>query len=264
MTQLAPSMTKKAMPLASASQPNHESPPPDAGLQVVANPAPTTSPGAEPWLQLLGSRYLTAWMAEQQVSLGLTTYQTGKFFLLGQGANQQVSVFERTFNRSMGCWASADARTIWMSTQYQLWRFENALAAGETHQSYDALYVPRIAYTTGDLDIHDVAVEDSGRVVFVATQLNCLATTSERASFSPLWRPKFISALVNEDRCHLNGLALRDGRARYVTVVSQSDVADGWRDRRQDGGCVIDVQSGEIVVSGLSMPHSPRWHRDRG
>ena len=263
MTQLAPSMSKKTKPLAPASQSNQKSPPPDPGLPMVANPAPTTSPGDEPWLQLLGSRYLTAWMAEQQVSLGLTTYQTGKFFLLGQGANQQVSVFERTFNRSMGCWASADARTIWMSTQYQLWRFENALAAGESHQSYDALYVPRTAYTTGDLDIHDVAVEDSGRVVFVATQLNCLATTSERASFSPLWRPKFISALVNEDRCHLNGLALRDGRARYVTVVSQSDVADGWRDRRQDGGCVIDVQSGEVVVSGLSMPHSPRWHRDR-
>ena len=61
----------------------------------------------------------------------------------------------------------------------------------------------------------------------------------------------------------MDHLALRDGRARYVTVVSQSDVADGWRDRRRDGGCVIDVQSNAVVASGLSMPHSPRWYRDK-
>ena len=91
----------------------------------------------------------------------------------------------------------------------------------------------------------------------------CLATLSDRANFKPLWRPPFLSALVPEDRCHLNGLAMRDGRAAYVTVVSKSDVADGWRDRRQNGGCVIDVVSGETVSSGLSMPHSPRWYRDR-
>lgn len=221
------------------------------------------APAGEPWLQVLGSRYLTAWLAEQRLSLALTTYQTGKLFLLGRGADQKIAVFERTFNRSMGCWASADARTIWMSSQYQMWRFENAPAGGALHQGYDALYIPRAAYTTGDLDIHDVAVEDSGRVVFVATHFNCLATLSERASFTPLWRPPFVSAWVPEDRCHLNGLAVRDGRVRYVTAVSQSDVADGWRDRRGDGGCVIDLQTGDLVARGLSMPHSPRWYRGK-
>lgn len=150
-----------------------------------------------------------------------------------------------------------------MSSKYQLWRFENRLAAGQLHEGYDALYVPQAAHTTGDLDIHDLAVETSGRVVFVNTLFGCLATICERTSFTPLWRPPFISALAAEDRCHLNGLALRDGRARYVTVVSQSDVADGWRDRRRDGGCVLEVPSGDVLVSGLSMPHSPRWYRER-
>ena len=225
--------------------------------------SPQEAPDDAAWLQVLGSRYLTSWLAEQQISLALTTYQTGKLFLIGRGAEQKISVFERTFNRSMGCWASPDARTIWMSSQYQLWRFENALAPGELHQGYDSLYIPRAAFTTGDLDIHDVAVEESGRVVFVATHFNCLGTLSERSSFTPLWQPPFITALVPEDRCHLNGLALRDGRARYVTVVSQSNVADGWRDRRNNGGCVIDVQNNEVVASGLSMPHSPRWYRDK-
>ena len=74
-------------------------------------------------------------------------------------------------------------------------------------------------------------------------------------SFVPRWRPPFLSALAAEDRCHLNGLALEDGRPRYVTVVSPSDVADGWRERRRDGGCVLEVPSGRTGVGGLSMPH---------
>ena len=130
-------------------------------------------------------------------------------------------------------------------------------------RGYDVAYVPRVGYTTGDVDLHDIAVDSNGRVIFVCTLFGCLATLSERASFQPLWRPPFLSALVPEDRSHLNGLAMHDGRAAFVTAVADSDVVDGWRDRRQDGGCVVDVASGEIVARGLSMPHSPRWYRDR-
>ena len=52
-------------------------------------------------------------------------------------------------------------------------------------------------------------------------------------------------------------------RPAFVTAVSRSDVADGWRDRRHDGGIVIDVASSEIVASGFSMPHSPRLYDGR-
>ena len=85
---------------------------------------------------------------------------------------------------------------------------------------------------------------------------------SARAS-RPLWRPPFLSKLAAEDRCHLNGLALVDGRPRYVTAVSTSDVVDGWRDRRRDGGVVLEMPDGRVIAAGLSMPHSPRWHRGR-
>jgi uncharacterized protein (TIGR03032 family) len=85
---------------------------------------------------------------------------------------------------------------------------------------------------------------------------------SERYSFAPLWRPAFVSRLAAEDRCHLNGLAMRDGQPRYVTVCSRSDIADGWRDRRRDGGCVVDVATGDVLADGLSMPHSPRVRGD--
>lgn len=45
---------------------------------------------------------------------------------------------------------------------------------------------------------------------------------------------------------------------RYDTCVLRSDVADGGRDRRANGGVVVDEASSEIVATGLSMPHSPR------
>jgi uncharacterized protein (TIGR03032 family) len=215
----------------------------------------------QPALDITASRQLTNWLQEQKVSLALTTYQAGKLFLLGIQPNGRMSVFERTFNRCLGLWSNG--QTIWMSSLYQLWRFENVIDPGQNVSGYDRLYVPQIGYTTGDLDIHDVAVEESGRVVFVNTLFGCLATISDTHSFVPLWKPPFISRLAAEDRCHMNGLALEHGKAKYVTCVSQSDVADGWRDRRHDGGCVIDVQTNDIIASGLSMPHSPRVYRDK-
>jgi len=102
-----------------------------------------------------------------------------------------------------------------------------------------------------------------GRPIFVNTLFGCIAVVSDDHSFRPLWRPPFLSRLAAEDRCHLNGMAVANGRARFATAVSQSDIADGWRDKRVGGGIVIDVDTGEIVASGLSMPHSPRLHAGR-
>jgi uncharacterized protein (TIGR03032 family) len=217
----------------------------------------------EPWLEVTSSSDFPAWMRRQDISLACTTYQTGKLFFIGCGPDNRLAVFERTFNRCMGLWADAAGQTLWLSTLFQLWRFENVLAPGGQYEGHDRLYVPKAGHTTGDLDVHDVAVEASGRLVFVNTRFGCLATLHERDSFTPLWRPPFLSRLAPEDRCHLNGLALKDGRVRFVSAVSTSDVIDGWRDRRRGGGVVLDVADDRTIVSGLSMPHSPRWYRDR-
>ena len=150
-----------------------------------------------------------------------------------------------------------------MGAQFQLWRFENVVRPGQEYEGHDRLFIPRAGYTTGDLDVHDLAAEAGGRLVFVNTRFGCLAALSGRDSFTPLWLPAFQSRLVPEDRCHLNGLALDDGRVRYVTAVAMSDMADGWRDRRRDGGVVVDVQRNEVVARGLSMPHSPRVYHGR-
>ena len=213
-------------------------------------------------LALVGSPGLADWLREQRLSLAFTTYQAGKLFLVGlQQDTEKLSVFERTFNRSMGLWATP--QTLHLGTLYQVWRFDNSLEGAQTHDGYDRLYVPRVAYTTGDLDAHDIAVDDQGRILFANTLFNCVGAVSATHSFVPVWHPAFVSALVPEDRCHLNGIALRDGRLRYATCVSRADTREGWREHRSGGGVVIDVDNGEIVAAGLSMPHSPRWHADQ-
>ena len=201
------------------------------------------------------------WLAAQDVSLAFTTYQSGKLLLVGRDTACKLAIFERSFTRCMGLHATSES--LHVSTLFQLWRFENALAPGETHEGHDRVYVPQVAYTTAEIDVHDVAVESSGRVIFANTAFNCVATVSERHSFTPLWVPGFVGELAGEDRCHLNGIALRDGTARYVTVAARTREREGWRTQRGSGGAVIDITTGVSLCEGLSMPHSPRWYRDR-
>ena len=221
------------------------------------------SDSSEVKLEIEGTRLFTSWLNEQQVSLAFTTYQTGKLFLIGLQPDGQISIFERSFNRCMGLYATEDAQSLYMSSQYQLWRFEKVRDLPKDEQGYDALYIPQVGYTTGDIDVHDIALDENKQPIFVNTLFSCLATTDEAYNFKPVWKPSFISKLAAEDRCHLNGLAMENGQPRYVSSVSQSDSADGWRDKRIEGGVIIDVSNDEIIASGLSMPHSPRLYQGK-
>ena len=247
-------------------EPPASAPGTESKLPVTAStpPAAAGEKPKEPWLDISTSRRFVPWLVDQKASLAFTTYQAGKVIFLGVNNDGRVSIFERTFMRSMGLWADGkNSKSLVLSSLYQIWRMEDSLSPGELHNNYDRMFVPRIGYTTGDVDVHDVVVEESGRIVFVACQFGCLATVSKTRSFIPLWRPPFVSKLAPEDRCHMNGLALENGKAAYVTCCSTSDVADGWRDRRRDGGVVVDVRSNEIICSGLSMPHSPRVYNGK-
>jgi uncharacterized protein (TIGR03032 family) len=213
---------------------------------------------------LSASRHFPGWLAETGGSLAFTTYQAGKLFLLGVRTDGRLSVFERSFARAMGLAASVDGRSLLLAGQYQLHRFDNVLPPGQVDgEGFDAVYAPHAGWVTGDLDVHDIGFGADERPIFVNTLFGCIAAASDGHSFRPLWKPPFLSRLAAEDRCHLNGMAMADGRPLYATSVSRSDVADGWRDRRVDGGVAIDVASNEIVAEGLSMPHSPRLHDRR-
>lgn len=142
-----------------------------------------------PHLEISGSPHIIDWLQELEISLAFTTYQTCRLFLVGIKPDGRLSAFERMFDQAIGLYTTPER--LHLSTKYQLWQLDNVLALGQLHNGYDKVYVPRIGYTTGDLDIHDVAVNNTGRLVFVCTRLNCLATVSQRHSCTPLWRPPF-------------------------------------------------------------------------
>jgi uncharacterized protein (TIGR03032 family) len=245
----------------------------DAPQDVAENPVADASPTAAPAEAAAGqaadskqmepvkkscSAGLTTWMRRHQLSIAFTSYQSGRLYLLGSDPQGRLSFHERIYQRAMG--VVGNGQRLYMGGLYQIWRFENILAKDQLANGvFDKCYVPRNAQFTGAIDIHELGILKGGTVIFVNTKYNCLCVPSVTHSFKVVWKPTFISKIVAEDRCHLNGLAMKDGKAKYVSAVCRSDTIDGWRDRRQDGGVIIDVETNEIVCEGLSMPHSPRW-----
>lgn len=202
-----------------------------------------------------------AWLYERNLALAVTTYQIGKLFLIGAPAPDRLSVTERTFERCLG--VAVAGNSLYLAGLNNILRFENVVPRGQHLEGHDAVYAPRVAWYTGDVFAHDVGVLASGRPIFVNTLFSCLATVDDQASFRPVWQPAFVTALRPEDRCHLNGLAMEDGRPRFVTAAGRTDAPRAWHEARTGNGCVIDIASREVVAGGLTMPHSPRLHDGR-
>jgi uncharacterized protein (TIGR03032 family) len=147
-----------------------------------------------------------------------------------------------------------------------VWEFWNQQAAASTidpEGRIDACYMPRRGHTTGDIRIHDLGYDADGELWAVATRFSCLVKFDRENSFAPQWRPQFISGLSADDRCHLNGLAMVEGRPKYVTVLGMTDTPNGWREDKAAGGAILDIDGGAPITVGLSMPHSPRWHNNK-
>jgi uncharacterized protein (TIGR03032 family) len=215
-------------------------------------------------LSVQTSEHINHWLTEQQLSLALTTYQTNRIFFIGCKADSdRLALHERLFDKPMGLyWHAATDRLI-MTSRYQIWQFSNHLQPEETYQGADRLYVPQQSWITGDINAHDIVIDRHQRTLFVNTDFSCLATLHPDASFEPIWQPPFIRTLKAEDRCHLNGLALQDGEATYMTACSATDEPAGWRNHRHQGGIVLHIPSNEIIATGLSMPHSPRYYQNK-
>ena len=195
-------------------------------------------------------------------SILVSTYQTGKLICL-RFDEGKVNTHFRDFLRPMGLTVHGDR--LAMGTQSEVWDFHNVPGAAgkiEPQGKHDACFVPRNRHYTGDISVHEVAFA-GGELWVVNTSFSCLCTLDGQHSFIPRWRPDFVSALSPEDRCHLNGLCVVDDEVRYVTALGRTDSGGGWRENKASGGVLIDVPSSEVVASGLSMPHSPRWHNDR-
>ncbi|NEO57270.1 MAG: DUF4915 domain-containing protein [Okeania sp. SIO3B5] len=170
--------------------------------------------------EIFGSQQFIDWLNTEKLSLAFTTYQSNRLFFIGIKPDGSLSATMRTFDRPMGLYATADRLTL--ATRYQVWQLENMVEKGQLFKDRDKMYVPCRSWMTGQLDIHDIVQAKWGdnpqQVIFVNTLFDCLATLSDRYSFTPLWKPPFISKVTPEERCHLNGLAIVDGKPAYLTT----------------------------------------------
>jgi hypothetical protein len=256
--------------------------PPTEDAPADASPSP---------LRSVHTTNFPAILDELSCSLVVTTYQAGKLVIVRSDGGV-INTHFRAFNKPMGLAVGRGRLAI--GTAVDVWEFRNVPAVAaklDPPGKHDACYLPRSAHVTGDVQIHEMTYVSRSRVSprldsgsfgetalqkrvseklayndelwFVNTRFSCLATHDPDHSFAPVWRPQFITQLTPDDRCHLNGLGLADGKPRWVTALGETDAAGGWRENKKSGGILIDLDSNEIVARGLSMPHSPRWHAGR-
>ena len=201
-------------------------------------------------------------LAQGASSLLISTYQSGRL-VCARAREDGMNTHFREFDKPMGI-ATAPGR-IALGTRTEVWDLRDMPEAApkiEPVGSHDACYLPRNRHVTGDIAVHDLAFA-GGELWLAATAFSCLATLDASHSFVPRWAPPFITQLAPEDRCHLNGLAVVGDSVSYVTALGTGDQAGSWRVGKADGGVLMDVASSEVVLAGLSMPHSPRWYRNR-
>ena len=196
------------------------------------------------------------------ISLLVSTYQAGK--LIAVRADQQaINTHFRIFPKPMGMAFGNNRLALGTGREIQvLANMPDVAKKLEPKDKHDACFLYRNIHVTGDIDVHEMAWAGD-ELWFVNTKFSCLCTLDLPHSFVPRWAPPFISKLLPEDRCHLNGLCMLDGKPRYVTALGQSDQPRGWRENKAKGGIIMDVTTNEVICDGLSMPHSPRVYQDQ-
>lgn len=227
----------------------------DEALKQTAA-APTREVGFE------HSTDLAPFLTHYGSSLLISTYQAGKLAVVSAWQNKLQLAFHN-FEQPMGIAVAPGWLAV--GVRGQIWQLNNAANIApsiEPAGSHDAAYVARTSHVTGEIHSHDMAWAGDELWV-VNTLFSCLCTLHPQFSFVPRWRPPFISALAAEDRCHLNGLAIDANGPKYVTALGQTDTAQGWRPGKATGGVLLDVTTGERLLTGLAMPHSPRIHDGR-
>lgn len=199
---------------------------------------------------------LPALLAQLRLSVLISTYQTGHLVAVSVREGRLALAFHQ-FERAMGI--AVKPGTIAVCTRKEVWFLRDTPdIAAKLPGHHDACFLARTSHFTDDIEAHEAAWVGEREFWIVNTLFSCLCVLHPHYSFSPHWRPPFISALRPEDRCHLNGVAVMDGQPRYVTALAKTDTPSGWRAVKNNGGCLIEVPSGHIVSRGLSLPHSPR------
>ncbi len=209
------------------------------------------------------SQNIVNFLKQLNITIVLTTYQTNKIMIIGQ-ENDQFDIRYKDFPRPMGMCSTKDGK-IYAGLGHGIYQFSNFSGTAQNLEEgnrYDACYMPQNIHFTADIDIHEMEY-CKDELYFINTKFSCLCIKEPNSSFKPVWKPPFISLLQPVDKCHLNGFCTRDGEPRYVTILGKTDEPLGWRKNKANGGMLMDIKTNKILVKGLSMPHSPRWHQEK-
>lgn len=235
-----------------------------AAADLVADDEQPSASAPRPASSPFGSTYSPGFpelLSTLGVSLLVTTYQSGRVILC-RADGRQLNTHFRMLPVPMGI--AVDETRITVGTERRIFTYRNHPSAVALlgDDRYDACFLPLHAHVTGNIQVHELAYVEAA-LWAVSTRFSCLVRFDDDHSFVPAWQPPFVTALAAEDRCHLNGMAVADGRVAFATVLGLTDAPAGWREEKGTGGAVLDVPSGDVVAHGLSMPHSPRWHDGR-
>jgi len=253
------------------------------GNPLMPNPGDGESPTTQPF-RYIHSPDFPRVLGELGVTLVATTYQAGRVLAFSSNG-AKCSLLMRAFGHPMGIAVSYGRMALVCKNQIWFMMNQTDLVAEDGKRpQYESYYIPRRSHVTGDIAGHEIAWGKRGlspdeeddddennsenqqsnmEAWVVNTRFSCLCTLDPEYSFVPRWHPPFVSKVEAGDRCHLNGLAMRNGYPAFVSAFAETNTSQGWREHREDGGLILDIASGEIITRGLAMPHSPRWYDDK-
>ena len=197
-------------------------------------------------------------------SIALSTYQAGKIvFISPHPDNERLTTLPRTFRKPMGIAIKGDKMAISLKDEVVVFQNSRPLAEHYPNKqnTYDSLWLPRTTYYTGLVDMHDLDFGDDG-IYAINTSFSCICKIDGNYNFTPVWKPPFIQEVTPGDLCHLNGMVVLNGKPKYVTALGTTNTPQGWRENIVGGGVLMDVEKNEIILNGLSMPHSPKMYNN--
>ena len=195
-------------------------------------------------------------------TIAISTYQAGKLVFISAKDEDSLSQLPRNFNKAMGIAEDYENQKIAVACRDEIILFKNSKELANYYpkapNKYDALYMPRVTYHTGAVDIHDLSFGLNGKLFAVNTLFSCIIEIDDNYSFKPIWAPPQIDKITSEDRCHLNGMAMLNGKPKYATAFNNGNTPQSWRDNITSSGVVYDIDQNQIICQGLAMPHTPR------
>lgn len=199
------------------------------------------------------------------ISLILSTYQAGKVIFLSAAEDDKLIQLPRNFDTPMGIALAGNKLAIASKNEITVLCNSPEMAANYPAKpnTYDAIFLLRASYYTGHLSLHDMYYVDN-KIMATNTLFSCISMIDNEYSFTPIWKPTFIKEYSPDDFCNLNGLAIDKTGPRYATALGgKSNERQGWGENKMTGGVLIDINSDEIILENLQMPHSPRIYNDK-